>query len=309
MPYSHLKIHSSKKFLQKIKLGYPLGLNPFIFKYYFIIKLLSKFNVFRKISSHINEFVRYSNDNVQKTFKSIELLNKKQTFKANDYQSDYGYSEIGEIKGVLNYAEQIENNFPNPSESKQLYLSIDEIYSSIIEKYKINNFLNFGSYLSHTDSILAKKYPNTKFICADRSSYTKIINEKMFNHLNNMDFVDGDIFKYLNNKEFDNDLFFSARTLPLLPKKFIEDLYYAVCKSNFKYISFMEQIGISHQTLSAYDFSDEDKPSIAFRWGMYLHNYPGILKKCGYKVIESKLIKTDHPFEDYRFLYILAEKK
>ena len=32
------------------------------------------------------------------------------------------------------------------------------------------------------------------------------------------------------------------------------------------------------------------------------------LKKCGYRVIESQLIKTDHPHEDYRFIYILAEK-
>ena len=28
-----------------------------------------------------------------------------------------------------------------------------------------------------------------------------------------MTFVDGDIFKFLNNNKFDNDLFFSARTL------------------------------------------------------------------------------------------------
>ena len=94
----------------------------------------------------------------------------------------------------------------------------------------------------------------------------------------------------------------------LLPKEFIEELYQSVYSSGFKYISLMEQIGISHQTYKCYDFSDKDKPSVAYRGGMYLHNYPGILKKCGYRVIESKLIKTDHPHEDFRFLYILAEK-
>ena len=134
MSYSHLKIHCSKNFLKKIKSGYPLSVKPFVLKYYFIIKFLSKFMIFRKISSHINEFVRYNDNNVQETLRSIVLLNKKQSLKANDYKSDYGYSEIAEINGVFQYAVQIENNFPQQSESKQLYLSIDEIYSSVIKK-------------------------------------------------------------------------------------------------------------------------------------------------------------------------------
>ena len=59
---------------------------------------------------------------------------------------------------------------------------------------------------------------------------------------------------------------------------------------------------------NAYNFSDDDKPSVAYRGGMYLHNYPGILRKFGYRVVESKLIKTDHPHEDFRLLYMLAER-
>ena len=122
-----------------------------------------------------------------------------------------------------------------------------------------------------------------------------------------MNFIDGDIFNFLKNK-FDNSLFFSARTALIMPKTFLDELYQSVYKANYKYIILFEQIGISHETYQSYEFSDTDKPSVAFRWGMYLHNYPGLLKKNGYEVKESKLIKTDHPHEDYRFLYIFAEK-
>ena len=94
-----------------------------------------------------------------------------------------------------------------------------------------------------------------------------------------------------------------------MPKFFLEKLYQSVYKAEYEYVILFEQIGFSHETLDSYDFSDDDKPSVAYRWGMHLHNYPGILNKCGYKVLNSKLIKTDHPFEDYRILYILAKRK
>ena len=262
MSYSHLKIHCSKDFLYKIKSKYPLTKYKKIYsKFYFIIKFLSSFRLIRSLAAIIIEFYQYDKTKNQNTLRSIDKLKEITSVKANDYKSDFGYTEITEMIGLFKYAGQIEENFPSPTESKQLYVSIEEIYPQIIEKNKINNFLNFGSYLSHTDSILAKKFPKTNFICADRSTYTKIVNEEMFGNINNMTFVDGDIFKFLNNNKFDNDLFFSARTLPLLPKEFIEELYHSVHASGFKYISLIEQIGISHQTNESYNFADEDKPA------------------------------------------------
>lgn len=306
--YSHLKIQVSKEFYKKIKLGYPLNkLSRFYIHFYFITKFLSGFKIIRKIARQIIYFYQYNNTVNRKTLRSIELLKKKHSVKANDFNSEFGYEdEFEEIQSLVSYAKQLKDNFPGQSESKQLYSSIEEIYPSIINKYKINNFINFGSLYSHIDSELAKKFPQTNFICANRSTYTKIINNKMFGHIKNITFVDGDVLDFLENNKFDNDLFFSARTYDLLPKEFIETLFQSVYRSGFKYISFIDIIGISHQTMECYNFSDDDKPSVAYRGGMYLHNYPGILRKFGYRVVESKLIKTDHPFEDLRFIFILS---
>ena len=310
--YSHLKINVSNEFKNKVKNKLPLGKLP---KFYFFFRILYNFKIFRKISRIIVDLENYRNINVKETQsiidKSKENYLLKNNLLGNEFESNFGYDEFQEVKGIFHYYEQIQNNFKAPkylTESKVLYENIIDLCSKDIKEHNIKNFTNFGSYLSYTDSILAEKFKETKFYCADRSLYTKKINEFIYGHIKNMKFIDGDIFKFLENK-FQNSLFFSARTALIMPKFFLEKLYQSVYNAEYEYVVLFEQIGFSHETLDSYDFSDDDKPSVAYRWGMHLHNYPGILNKCGYEVLNSKLIKTDHPFEDYRFLYILAKRK
>jgi hypothetical protein len=306
--YSHLNVKVSKSFIKKVRLNYPLQKFPSIYIYFFlVIKFLSKINFVNKFANLIVNFSN-SEKSLKKTKESIEKLKTENFDDANSLRSSFGYDEIDELKALINYAEQIKTNFPKPSESKLLYENINDIYSDILEKFDIKNFFNFGSLYSYVDYNLAKKFNNINFICSDRLSLTKSINENVFGDLNNIKFVDGDIFEYLKKTSLNKSLFFSTRTLVLLPKEFILKLYNQVYQSNFKYISLMEQVGISHETFNHFEFSENDKPSIAYRDGMYIHNYVGILKKSGYKILESKLIKTDHPHEDYRFVYILAER-
>lgn len=308
--YDHLNIKVSNEFLYKVKNKLPLSKLP---RFYFIIRILYNIKIIRRIANAINLLDNYRRNNVKDTY---EIINKKKekeliknNFIGNEFESGWGYDEFYEIKGIFHYYEQIINEFKPPflTESKLLYENIVNLCSDVIEKYNIKNFTNFGSFLSHTDSILAKKYRDTTFFCADRSKYTKKINEFIYENINNMKFIDGDIFKFLNNK-YEDSVFFSARTALIMPKFFLDKLYKSVYEANYKYVILFEQIGISHETNKCYKFSDTDQESVAYRWGMHIHNYPGILNQAGYKVINSKLIKTDHPFEDYRFLYILGEK-
>jgi len=308
--YSHLNIKVSNSFLNKIKNKLPLEDLP---NFYFIIRFLYSFRLIRGIARNITRLENYTlkeNSETNKIINSVHEKHLKQkNQKANDFESGFGYDEFEEIKYIFHYYKQIKNNFEgkNLSESKLLYENIINICSDLIPRLNVKNFTNFGSMYAYTDSILAKKFPETIFHCADRSKYTKILMEKIFNNFSNMKFVDGDIFNFLDNK-YQNSMFFSTRTALIMPQDFLDELYSKVYLADYKYVVMFEQIGISHETCKAYEFSDHDKKSLSYRWGMYLHNYPGILKKAGYKVIESKLIKTNHPYEDYRFLYILAKK-
>ena len=134
------------------------------------------------------------------------------------------------------------------------------------------------------------------------------MDSKEFSRIRNMQFIADDVFQSLKKNKFDDGLFFHVRTLVLLPKVFIERLYEAVAQAKFQYIVCVEQIGISRQTLQAYQFSEEDQPSVAYRDMMYIHNYPALLKRAGFSVVRSEIVKTDHPHEDFHLLSITAKR-
>lgn len=135
------------------------------------------------------------------------------------------------------------------------------------------------------------------------------VNEEDIKKSSNMKFINSDIFTLLQNNKYAGGIFFHTRTLSLLPQLFVEQLYGAVEKAGFEYVFCLEQCGISRETLESYSFSDNEKNSVAYRNGMYIHNYPGILDKYGFSVIESELLETIHADADYRLLSILARRR
>ena len=93
----------------------------------------------------------------------------------------------------------------------------------------------------------------------------------------------------------------------LMPPSFIIKFYTAAREAGFKYIFGAEQYGFSRQLQDQYEFSFEMKDSVGFRGSMYMHNYPALLKECGFEIIHIDSIKTDHPHEDYRILSFCAK--
>ena len=209
---------------------------------------------------------------------------------------------------MFNYFNQIQAGFPNPSESKLIYEHIDNILTDLFSTTEIKTFVNFGVSYAHIDSVIASKFSEINFIGIDRSILTKAFNESKFDHLRNLQFINNDIFHFLDKNKVERGVFFHTRTLCLLPKVFIERLYKAVASTKFQYIVCVEQIGISRQTFQPYQFSEEDQPSVAFRGEMFIHNYPALLKSAGFSIERSELVKTDHPHEDYHFISITAKR-
>ena len=89
----------------------------------------------------------------------------------------------------------------------------------------------------------------------------------------------------------------------------IKDLYAAAKEAGFMYVVCYEQIGVGRQTFELYIFSENDQLSVAYREGMYIQNYPSLIKEVGYVVDQVKLYETKNPLKDYRILNITASVK
>lgn len=189
------------------------------------------------------------------------------------------------------------------------YVLQEKYLTELLDNISFNCFLNFGVSYGYVDSLLAKRYVDKHFLGIDRSELTKWYNEKWFSRLKNLEFAAGDIFEFLEDKNFDEGVFFHARTLTFLSRNFIEKLYKIVAKAKFRYIVGMEPIGISRQTYKAYEFSDEDQPSVLYRGSMFIHNYPALLKNAGFSLSSIEAIKNIyHHHEDAYILRFTAHR-
>jgi len=225
--------------------------------------------------------------------------------------SNYGYKdEMGEFKVTLKYYEQInEPGFESSvSESYILYQSIvDKLSKLFSSDSSIKKFFNLGVSYGHIDYLLARKHPHIEFVGLDRSRFTRIFNEAHFSELSNLKFVSGDFFQYLKDRDFSCSVFFTARTLVYLPPSIIHKIYDTVCAKRFKYITLFEQVGLSMETLSPFIFDENERDSVLHREKFFIHNYPYYLETHGFVLNELELIKTNHPFPDFRILFALAK--
>lgn len=300
--YNHLTVRLPKKWW---------------FRYKFMkasARLVDRFPIVGKASRFIGyRFVNFANSG--KSFKVhqeyVDLLNKNEE-DANRSGSPYGYEEYWEISTVINYHKQLgQKNFENiKSESPALYKEAIKILRDIFQKDpEAKAMLDFGVAYGHMNSVLAKDFQDRKFIGVDRSPFVKLYNDICFSNLQNLSFHAGDIFDLLSsNSELKNGLLFHARTMVCMPPRFAKKLYKAAFDASVRYIVGFEQVGVSRQTDRFYEFSDVPKESVFFRDFMYIHNYPGILKECGYAIQDIGLVRTNNPHEDLRLLRFVAKR-
>jgi hypothetical protein len=263
------------------------------------------------IQSIAQKLIRYRvfAEREKKTGKTIELHNTSDIEQAESFDSDFGYKDdLQELNCAIKYLKQIKAGFPTASESEVLYAKSVEILSDVLSKHEEVKFLNFGVNLAHIDHLLAERFPNVTFTGIDRSKLTKAFNEINYPKLPNIELIAGDIFELLEERSFEGGIFFHMRTLTFLPKGFAEKLYRAARNAQFKYLIGFEPMGISRETKSAYEFSLDEQPSVAYRGHAFIHNYPELTRRAGYSIRESGLIETDHAHEDYRIIYFIAEQ-
>lgn len=243
-----------------------------------------------------------------KTARSLSLANAEAT-NVSGFGSGYGYeNEIREVEVALAYKKEIDDGFPPPSDSRQLYEHADQVLSRLLVSRPVERVIDFGVSYAYTDARLAQTHRGVQFVGVDRSVLTKALNEHAFQSAgDNLAFVASDIFAYLESGAPRSALW-HMRTGVLLPKSFLAMLYAAAVRAGVEHICLFEPIGLSRQTMQPYRFSDMDQPSVALRDGMYIHNYTGLLTNAGFTVQRADLIKMDHPHKDVKILSITASR-
>ncbi len=220
---------------------------------------------------------------------------------------DFGYTGNQEVLTFMDYRQGVKDKLYEGTESGDLYARILGELSIFLKNNDVKKVLNFGVCYAHIDAELARKFPNIEFHGVDRSPFTKLLNENEFKDIQNLKFFAEDGYKLLENGGY--DMLLHVRTAVVLSKPLVERLYKCAQVSKVKYVVGYEQFGLSYQTTKPYVFSDNDQESVWWRNFMFIHNYPGLLNKQGYKVTSHKFLETRHPTLDYRIFEWFAELK
>lgn len=272
-------------------------------------RILHRFPILRRIVSRLSSTLL----SLQNSALRYEKRSNFGRVRDRGQVGEHGYTDkYGDLSAALGYAKGIaapdfgENQL---GESYVLYREQIKTLSELIERAGIEKVFNFGICYAYVDSVLARKFGDVEFSGIDLSPHNAAFNAVEFGDVRNLRVLCGDAFRHLA----DNDcrgrgVFFHSRTLVLLPKDFIERLYRAAHAAGFEYVVGFEQSGLSEETLEPYTFDLSDKESVYWRDRMYIHNYPGIAEKCGFRVESADLFATKHTSPDFRVLRFVAKR-
>lgn len=282
---------------------------------FMIQRLMYKFPAlgkpFRYIGYRLN-FVGQLAEREKHRLKFVSLLRDERDGAQRD-DSPYGYDDVThELLTTMKYHRRLkQKDFETlVSEAPLLYKNALRIMTNVFERDKsVTDFVNFGVCYAHVDSVLAQKFPHIHFIGLDRSPFTKMYNEQYFSNMKNMEFVSGDIIDLIKNRKMKGACLFHMRTACFMPKSFLENLYKLAFDAGYKYVFIFEQAGISRETFKPYTYSENDQPSVLFRDGFFIHNYPGILSKAGFDIESAELVKTNHAHEDFRIMCVVGKRR
>lgn len=228
------------------------------------------------------------------------------------FGSGYGYSdELRELAAAVYYRSELDDKQTvHASESQAVYDEILRRVSGALKKHpQIRSVTNFGVGYGYVDSELARRFPEVRFYGLDRSRLTKAFNETFF-RLPNLEFVAGDVFHHFSDiREAGPWLLLHARTATMLPRSCVRELYTSAGTAGASCIVALEQCGISWQTGRPYTFNeDPNQPSVALSAGMFIHNYPGLLKGAGFQVLDATLLTTKYSDKTLRIACMTSER-
>ncbi len=283
----------TKKFIRHQTIG------KFIYKNKWIRRVLTR--VLGTLQSMNNDFIR------REKYETFGPIRQSADVTKHGYTRKYG-----DLEYALEYAAEIAApDFDEGSlgESYGLYQEQLKILREMIKEKKPRKVFNFGICYAYVDNELALEFPDVEFIGIDLSVHNKAFSDVDFGDTKNLTILTGDVFAHFSETDYSDCVFLTSRTLPLLPREFIEKLYKSASEANFRYLVGFEQSGLSEEILAPFVFESPDKPSVYWRDRMYIHNYPYLIESAGYEILDMALFTTNHTSADLQFLRFLAERK
>ena len=262
-----------------------------------VLKLQALFTTLKKDYENAREDITYNNRP-----SSIQSMEEQASF-----------DPFLDVRSTINYARQIMSpNFGGPDdryESHRLYEEQLKDMEHLLENNPdIKGVLNFGICYGHVDALLARKFPDISFVGIDLSKYNKAINEVDFGDIDNLEFVAGDIFNLIKDRDLTGWALFHSRILCKFPLDFVEKLYAAASAAGMSHIVGFEQFGYSRTKIESVTFSETPRPSIYWRNSLLIHNYPQLTRQYGFSTQSSHIFKTAHASPDYRVFGFIAKK-
>ena len=224
------------------------------------------------------------------------------------YGSGYGYENEETDFG---YQKEVLHDLSRGARSKHWPILLEGLteLDRLIEKLELKRVVNFGVALAHIDDQLAQKYSDVDFIGIDRAPSVKAFNEKQYERPN-MTFLAADIMDWVDGQEsLEGALFVNMRTIMQLPERFVREYYGRLYERGAAGIYSAEPYGIPRETDSIFLMDYERKPSVHYRDGMWLHNYPEILTSAGFEVIRAEYVDVPWRDEDQRTFVISAKRQ
>ncbi|MES3037780.1 MAG: hypothetical protein V4736_07730 [Bdellovibrionota bacterium] len=181
------------------------------------------------------------------------------------------------------------------------------------QNQKVNSIANIGCFYSKSDRRFIDKHPETTIYGLDFGRIAEL-NSNIAHP--NLKFVSGyplvtiENFKNIGVSSIDYALF--TRTAVKLNPNELNSYMDALSKvaKNIMFLEVAKPYTVTDQKIDV-EKIDVDNPVRLFN-GLYLHNYPAVLKKYGYTVRDQKILPYDsfeqHFTPDHHFIYVHGEK-
>lgn len=221
------------------------------------------------------------------------------------YGTGYGYADEAEdLKVAEFYRSTLRRNERRPLLFDHGIATVDRAIMATGAK----RVINFGVCYGHVDAQLAAIHPGVSFVGVDRAPSVKRLNDADFT-APNLEFVAADIIEYLTSQaDLGDTLLYHMRTATLLPQAFVKNLYRICGERGLLGVVGIEPYGLSWETGEFYTQSPETKASVAFRKGMILHNYEGMLRENGLQLLSMDYVKLEKESEDFRLQTFIARR-
>jgi SAM-dependent methyltransferase len=279
-----------------------------------IIKLLLRFDLSSK-----TQHLQYSH--VFKGLQFAHALKKPNVTKDDnpvDYSSNIGYSsEKYDLYIAKRYKAWFDGSQHFAEKEQRLgtwfHHAIKENVKFIKETPSVRRVVNFGACFGIVEYEISKECEAVDIFGIDRSELVKKFNENLFGN-KNLHFVAADILDFIDKYEDLSDTHFMVmRTAFIFPENFIQSLFDLLREKRIGSIFILEQYGYCHDVGGLYEFSESYQPSLHYRGGSMVHNYPYFCKEAGLSILNIQyflpLELTNTHTDANRGISLIASRK